>query len=408
MSLHIGIVIERYDPAGGGAERSTRQIADELIRRGHRVTILAASAPASSSKPDIAASTPSPTVCAMSETHSSSVFRLARFVRWVRRQLTQGDFDVSLSITNAVAADVMQPRGGTVRETLRRNIARRRTTASRWLKRLAIAFDPKQQLLLYLERRNLHSSRVRCIVAVSDYVKWQLQQHYGIAEDRIQVIHNAAVMPRLDPAQQQTLRTQMREKLELENHMTAFAFVAMNPALKGVDTLWWAMCRLVDRLEQENRTAGDAADKSATTMPVLLLVGRFGVEAKEHAQRLGLADHVRVVGLHDRTHEIYIAADVTVLPTFYDPSSKVVLESLMLGVPAISTAYNGASDFLKPGRGRVIAESDDDAALAEAMYELLDPAERAKCSSACAGLAEELSMIRHVDALAQVLTEAAE
>ncbi len=43
--LHLALVIERYDPHGGGAERSTAQIADELVSRGHRVTVLAASAP---------------------------------------------------------------------------------------------------------------------------------------------------------------------------------------------------------------------------------------------------------------------------------------------------------------------------------------------------------------------------
>ncbi len=67
------------------------------------------------------------------------------------------------------------------------------------------------------------------------------------------------------------------------------------------------------------------------------------------------------------------------MPTFYDPSSKVVIESLMMGTPAISTAYNGASDFIAPAdgsaRGRVIADPSDHRALAQAMIELWDPAE---------------------------------
>jgi glycosyltransferase involved in cell wall biosynthesis len=105
--------------------------------------------------------------------------------------------------------------------------------------------------------------------------------------------------------------------------------------------------------------------------------------------------------------ELYAAADVTVLPTFYDPSSKVVIESLMLGIPAITTRYNGAAAFVLPEdgppRGRVIEDPADDAALAAAMIELRDPAVHAACVAATAGLDQALSMKRHVDQLEQVL-----
>ena len=58
-------------------------------------------------------------------------------------------------------------------------------------------------------------------------------------------------------------------------------------------------------------------------------------------------------------------------------------------------------------RGRVIEDPSDAASLAQAMSELLNPAERARCSAATAGLAEALSMKRHVDALERVLVAAA-
>ncbi|NBC10940.1 MAG: hypothetical protein GVY24_04285, partial [Planctomycetes bacterium] len=93
-----------------------------------------------------------------------------------------------------------------------------------------------------------------------------------------------------------------------------------------------------------------------------------------------------------------------------DPSSKVVIESLMMGVPAISSGRNGASDFILPeegpARGRVVDDPADVTGLADAMAELCDPAARTACIEAIApDLAEQLSMARHVDRLEGVLEQ---
>ena len=46
--MRLAVVIERYDPDAGGAEKSTAQIVDALLERGHHVTLIAGSA-----KPDV-------------------------------------------------------------------------------------------------------------------------------------------------------------------------------------------------------------------------------------------------------------------------------------------------------------------------------------------------------------------
>ena len=43
--MKLALVIEKYDPSGGGAERSTRQIASELVGRGNDVTVFCAQCP---------------------------------------------------------------------------------------------------------------------------------------------------------------------------------------------------------------------------------------------------------------------------------------------------------------------------------------------------------------------------
>ena len=108
--------------------------------------------------------------------------------------------------------------------------------------------------------------------------------------------------------------------------------------------------------------------------------------------------------------QLYCAADVTVHPTYYDPSSKVVIESLMVGTPAISTRYDGSSDLIEDQhgtRGRVVPEPDDVEGLAQAMQDLADPKERKACRMAIDGQTRGLSMKEHVDRLEEVLREAA-
>ncbi len=183
----------------------------------------------------------------------------------------------------------------------------------------------------------------------------------------------------------------MRAGFGIGEDQLTYVFVAMNPRLKGIVPLLHAVKMMLDRGQDL----------------VLMLVGRMGYAEQDLAAKLGVRQAVRFVGPTDHAHETYCAADVTVLPSFYDPASRVVIESLALGVPAISTRFNGSSDYLTAPdgtlRGRVIADPADVKSLAQAMMELADPAERARCAAAAAGLADTLSIEHHVDAIAQLL-----
>lgn len=387
-SLRLAVVIESFNPAAGGNERSTAQIMQELVGRGHAVTLITGYCARKDEPTGV-------TVRAMSWKKSSSVLRLERFARFAQRTLADGMFDASLSMTMAVAADVVQPRGGTIRETLLRNIAMRQPGWPQARKRLELMFDAKQNALLRHERQTLANPRVHRIAAVSEYVARQLRQHYRFPADHIVIIPNAAVMPKISDAQRAQWRADLREQFQIGPGTTLFLLAAQNPSLKGYPTL---LAALADPTLAQSDVA-------------VLLVGGFDYAQHQAAAQAGVRERVRIVGQSRQMPALYAAADVTVLPTWYDPSSKVVLESLMMGTPAISTAYNGASDHLAPvghsARGLVVQDPGDAAELAGAMLRLTDPALRQACRQACAGLAEQLSMARHVDALEVVLREAA-
>ncbi len=381
--MKIAIVIEGFDPHAGGLERSTAQIAAELARRGHDVTLLTGRCRDTGCLPGV-------TIAAMARRKSSSALRLFLFSRWAAGQLQEGGYDTSLSMTTAVAARVIQPRGGTARETLKRNIAMRPTPLTRIGKRIGVWLSPKHQLLLAMEKRALNDPRVVKVAAVSRYVREQLEP-YRLPPEKIALIPNAAVMPNVDDQLRAQWRKRIRESFKVPVDTTVFLFAAINPRLKGFSPLMLALAHLKER----------------SVPAVVLLAGDFWHKHNHEAQQRGVRGRVRFVRHTRQIEALYAAADVTVHPTFYDPASKVVIESLMMGVPAISTAYNGASDLIAPpggqARGRVIPDPADAVALADAMQALTDPSELESCRRACTGLGSGLSMAGHVELLERLL-----
>ncbi|MEX0885074.1 MAG: glycosyltransferase family 4 protein [Phycisphaeraceae bacterium] len=385
--LRIAIVTEQFIPEAGGAERSAAQIVELLVARGHAITILAGRYPRDFRWPGV-------TPLRAPLGRPRGIVPLAGFAMWARRRLDHG-FDASLSITTAVPAAVLEPRAGLVVQSQDRAAARRRTQAGRLLRALGTRLDPRQQLLRQLERRTLRDPRVRRIVAISRYVAGDLKRYYEIPDERIELIPNAAEMPAVDPAQRADWRRQVRAGFNIAADEPVALFPAIDPWRKGIEPLMHAVKRFVD------------ADRPLT----VLVAGTLDYGAQCLVARLGVRDRVRFVGPTQHMPALYVAADVTVLPTFHDAASKVVLESLMLATPAISTRYNGSSDFIAPPggpeRGRVLDDPADVDALVGAITDLLDPQERARCAAATAGLAAELTMTRHVDRLEQVLRDVA-
>lgn len=403
--MNIAIVIERFIPGAGGNERSTEQIARRLVDRGHSVTILTSVGPEQS----VGDALPGAAIEVRKGLSTKTAGGLIEFVRWTDRRLDSGDFDVSLSVTSAVAASVMQPRGGTVRQTLARNIAMRAKPLKRITKSIAVALSPKHRALLWAERRALRSPRTKRIAAVSKYVADQLFHHYTMPSRMIEVIPNAAEIERWDESDRLRTRRRTRQTLGLDDNDVAFVFAAMNPSLKGLPYLREAMRAL--RADEPRAKLIIAGSMRRATEPT--------------------EDGVTWVGPTSRMDALYAAADVTVLPSWYDPSSKVVLESLLHRVPAITTLHNGACQWvLSPsgaddppsafdppspealqGRsqraGRVIDSPANVSALTQAMRELCDDTLRRACSMSCIGIERRISMDVHVDALEKLLHEVA-
>jgi UDP-glucose:(heptosyl)LPS alpha-1,3-glucosyltransferase len=211
-----------------------------------------------------------------------------------------------------------------------------------------------------LERRQYGPGPGR-IVAVSRMVKTQLARDYAVDPARIEVVWNGIDPDVFSPAYRAQHRAEARQGLGLGPAPT-FLFVGHNYYLKGLPTVLRALARLA----KEGHT------------PRLCVVGNGPLEALAPlADRLGVAQQVRFCGGVADSRPYLAAADVLVHPTFYDACSLVALEAWAMGVPVITSRWNGAHDLWPADPdGWLVEDPSDVGAVARAMRAALDPARR--------------------------------
>ena len=138
----------------------------------------------------------------------------------------------------------------------------------------------------------------------------------------------------------------------------------------------------------------------------LVLLGREDVDDYQKLATLHEVDrHVVFAPPTEDVAPWYAAADACLLLSWYDPCSRVVLEAVRLGIPSITTAFNGAAEALADGAGLVVPSPADTFAVAEALETMYNPARRARAADACRARADGLAVDRHVDQLLAVYAE---
>lgn len=381
--MRIALVSEWLDPWRGGAEASTRQFLYELVRRGVEVHVFTRSRPAGI--PGLEVHTIGG--AAMSRTRKSMTFahRAERLIRCMA-------FDVVHAISPFLSADVYQPRGGTVAESIERNLALVRSPSLRALKRQANRLNVKQRYLLAMERRLFQAERGPMIAAISRYVARQLKEHYALPDARLRLIHNGVDVD-ATPAEQKAMnRALIRREFGVDESDVLVLVVAHNFRLKGVDRWMEALSRLVRRGVNDIKS---------------IVVGK-GEASRWHrlARRLGVTSFLAFTGPSDRVPAFRHAADVIVHPTFYDPCSRVILEGLSSGLPCIGTRWDGATEWIEDGRnGFILEDPSDSEALADRVERLRDPELRRRMGEAAAGVGDRVSMVRHVTEMLELYRE---
>ena len=375
--MKIALLRQRAS-GSGGAETTLGHLAQGLAAAGHEVAVWGAEAAATARR-----SLPPGIGYLRIPVFGGKALRALTYAANVRRLLAAAGDRVIFSLERVPGAQVYRAGDGCHLEWLQRR-APFLPPPARWAQRLS----PFHRVLLALERRLFQEGDLRGVIANSRQVREEIIRHYGVNPELLRVIYNGLDRSRFQPLAAGS-RAALKARLGTPAPAEVILFTGSGFKRKGLAYLIAAFSSLKDRSS------------------LLWVVGKGNpAPYRRQAQRLGVAARVRFWGPQPHPAIFYQAATVLALPTIYDPCSNVVLEALGCGTPVITTAANGASEFIAPGEnGAILAQPGDLADLGEALAAYLDrgrdPAVRGAAVEAVAPLSWEATIAETMAVLAE-------
>jgi len=375
------IALLRFRVGGpGGAEATLQHLARGLAAAGHQVSVYGAG-----SAPDDAEFLGPQATYVQVPVWGGKTGRLLTYALNTRRMLRQARMDVVFSLERTLSQQVYRAGDGCHREWL----ARRAPFLSPG-KRLLQQVSPFHRVMLWLERRLFTAPELKRVIANSRQVRAEIIRHFQVDPGIIKLVYNGLDHKVFRPVDESGRRS-LRRKLGVAEEEDIILFVGSGFARKGLAYIMEAVSQVKDEPMQ------------------LWVVGKGRVGNYQNlAQQLGIAGQVRFFGPQAEVAPFYQAANLLALPTLYDPCSNVVLESLGCGCPVVSTAANGAAEFITPGEnGEIMAQPDAIPLWAGALRHWLARSRDPRVSQAAQEAVAHLSWEATVSQTLEVLEEAA-
>jgi glycogen(starch) synthase len=203
------------------------------------------------------------------------------------------------------------------------------------------------------------ANRADAVIACSHYMRAHVSDIFEIDEGRIAVIPNGIDPLDLQPVEDlDALRARFAAP-----HERLVLLVGRLVYEKGFQIALEALPGVIERL-------GD----------VRFLVAGSGTAERElraQAQQLGLGDHGTFLGWigDDVLHSLYRIADLTVVPSIYEPFGLVALEAMASGCPCIVADTGGLREVVPNDDVGLRFQSRDPRSLAQMMERVLSDEE---------------------------------
>jgi UDP-glucose:(heptosyl)LPS alpha-1,3-glucosyltransferase len=374
--MRIALVKRQYSLKVGGAERYCVNLARRLRVFGHDVTFIGESI-----DPELASEVD---FVPITVNRLTSWTKNRSFAENTGRAVREGRFDVAYGLGRAFELDAIR-----ITDRLQSHWLNvyYRNPAHRTLQRM----NPRHRTMISLEQTIFHSSNVRRIVTQSRLDRELVVRYYRIPEEKVRTIYNGVDMNVFHPGVQQE-RSQVREELGVEPTRPLLVFASMDFQGKGLRSLLRAVA--IARSGRELRLA---------------VVGKGPIwRFRRMARALGVEESVLFVGHRCDIHRFYGAADLSLMPTTYEPFPNVNLESLACGTPALTTATAGGADLVEDGKtGYLVSNVHAIEEIAERIdaHFSLSSAERAMMSNACWETARKMTVEKNARETCELFEE---
>jgi glycosyltransferase involved in cell wall biosynthesis len=323
---------------GDGQGRVNYEVAKEVIRRGHHLTLLA-----SDIAPELEESSKVDWVQIQVKSLPTEFVRNFLFAfksaDWLRQHRSQVDLiKVNGAITKA-DADVNAV------HFVHSSWLRSHVHTSR-IRRDLYGFYQWLYTAVNARWEKKAFRKAKVVVAVSEKVAQELA-NIGVPRSQMQVILNGVDLEEFSPG------VASRAKLGLPENVTLAMFAGdIRTPRKNLDSVLHALVKVPDlHLAVVGATEGS---------PFLQL-----------ANSLGLDERVHFVGYRRDIAQIMQAVDLFVFPSRYEACTLVLLEAMASGLPVITATATGGAELVTPECGFVLPDSDDTDALATALNRLV-------------------------------------
>jgi UDP-glucose:(heptosyl)LPS alpha-1,3-glucosyltransferase len=321
------VLAVRYFRPVGGMEKFTLNLARFLVKRGHRVRVIAFDGD------------PMPGVDLVRISLPFGMLRPMRDWMTARRLAAavagEADADVIYGEQKMWGCDVLRPAGGVEDEYWKAHVCYRHPTLN-WPEATR-HMSLKHALDVDAEQRGMRDPRLRRVIVNSDLIRRQLLLHYPFLQDQIDVIHEGITLaPVASGERLRAERPAFLTRFGLDPAAPTALFVGHDFRRKG--------------LRQAIQVIAEARRRRPQSGWQLLVVGRDRPAAfRTLARQLGVASAVAFAGSVFPADICFGAADALLFPTLYDPFANVTLEALSFGVPVITTRLNGGCEVIESG-----------------------------------------------------------
>jgi len=197
----------------------------------------------------------------------------------------------------------------------------------------------------------------QCIIAATETEKRDLIQHYSASPQKIDIVPCGVNLNLFKPINKEIAR----KELNLDGDKVIL-FIGRIEPLKGIDQMLRALTYITDK----------------ETLRVMIVGGDEHSQDMVHtlqkmARELHIEEHVSFIGAaaQERLPLFYSAADICVIPSYYESFGMVALESLACGTPLVATDVGDMRHIIRSNEAGRIASDNSPRQLASKISELL-------------------------------------
>ena len=308
--LHFAFVLYRYFPHGG-LQKDFLRTMQEVLARGHKVTAFLAKQEAPLPAHD------NLSVRLLPVRGCSNHAKMCSFSGQVKDILSKEPFDKSLMFSRLPGGDFY--------------FAADNCLATDWVKLhhpLILKLLPRYRAFLALEKAVFEPDSKTQILALTPQQKADYQTSYQTQDERFTILPAGIDPACRRPDDVPTVRQAIRYTYGIPQDATLLIQVAAQFGVKGVDRSILALA------EQKN------------TALYLLVAGGGEIEKyKTFAEKHGVTDRVIFAGACSNIPGLIAASDLMIHPARKEATGTVIVESLAVGVPVISSATCGYAHY---------------------------------------------------------------